>query len=58
MDGVILPNLTEVEDVGDGALIKPYHPVAFWGGFLHEAALPGAEVDRDIPSPLRGVYSA
>ena len=27
-DGVLIPNSTEIKDVGDSALIKPYHPIS------------------------------
>ena len=51
MDRVLLSNPAEIKDVGDGNLIKPYRPIAFYSGFLRDAALSGITLDHDAYPP-------
>ena len=49
--GLLLPNPNKRKDISDGSLIKPYRPVAFYSGFLCDAALYGITVDCDVAPP-------
>ena len=47
-DSVLIYNPGVVEDVVYGALVKPHCTVSFTGDSLHDPALPGVTVNRDI----------